>query len=145
MKKLRHIVKRRDPETGEVYFEAVRLPNKEYFPGGLPTPKPSKGRRARKKRRLQELYGPAPEQPAPLERLSKPERIAMRAEVIAAAGGRCEHCGSTERLTADHIVPLARGGSNHRSNFQCLCEPCNQAKGTDIWAARHQPQPAPFL
>ena len=29
----------------------------------------------------------------------------------------------------DHIVPLARGGTNDPSNFQLMCEECNKAKG----------------
>jgi 5-methylcytosine-specific restriction endonuclease McrA len=30
---------------------------------------------------------------------------------------------------ADHIVPLARGGSSDKSNMQILCMPCNRSKG----------------
>jgi 5-methylcytosine-specific restriction protein A len=37
----------------------------------------------------------------------------------------------------DHIVPLARGGSNARSNMQGLCDPCHKAKSkTEREAAR---------
>jgi 5-methylcytosine-specific restriction endonuclease McrA len=41
----------------------------------------------------------------------------------------CSHCGSTEDLTADHIVPKARGGRNVLSNVQVLSRSCNSAKG----------------
>lgn len=33
-------------------------------------------------------------------------------------------------LSIDHIVPVARGGTNHRSNLRILCEDCNTHKGT---------------
>jgi HNH endonuclease len=50
--------------------------------------------------------------------------------------GRCVFCRkdlsgrlSTDRtLSYDHIVPLARWGSNDPSNFQLLCEDCNSKK-----------------
>jgi hypothetical protein len=32
-------------------------------------------------------------------------------------------------FTKDHIVPRARGGSNHLDNMQTMCAPCNNAKG----------------
>jgi 5-methylcytosine-specific restriction endonuclease McrA len=43
---------------------------------------------------------------------------------------RCALCGSEEKLTIDHIVPLAKGGSNYISNIQPLCGRCNRTKGT---------------
>jgi hypothetical protein len=46
--------------------------------------------------------------------------------------GRCVKCGSQERLEYDHIIPLAKGGSNTERNIQLLCETCNRAKGSSI-------------
>jgi HNH endonuclease len=43
--------------------------------------------------------------------------------------GRCVRCASNERLEYDHIIPLAKGGSNTERNIQLLCESCNRAKG----------------
>lgn len=47
---------------------------------------------------------------------------------------RCQmiDCGSTERLTVDHIMPLSAGGRNHRSNLQLLCRSCNARKATSV-------------
>jgi 5-methylcytosine-specific restriction endonuclease McrA len=45
-------------------------------------------------------------------------------------GGRCVYCGTSIRSKyhADHIVPLARGGSNWISNIQLTCPTCNHRK-----------------
>lgn len=53
------------------------------------------------------------------------------AQIRKAQKGRCGYCRT--RLTTsnehiDHIVALANGGTNHRSNIQLLCAPCNQRK-----------------
>lgn len=37
----------------------------------------------------------------------------------------CLWCGSTERLTLDHIIPVVDGGLPERWNAQTLCHPCN--------------------
>ena len=40
----------------------------------------------------------------------------------------CAHCGTASNLTIDHIIPLAKGGTNEVHNLQMLCEPCNAGK-----------------
>lgn len=40
----------------------------------------------------------------------------------------CQHCGTTQSLEADHIIPLAEGGTNHPNNLQVLCHTCHQYK-----------------
>lgn len=45
--------------------------------------------------------------------------------------GRCAVCKTklTKSYNVDHIVPLARGGSNYPTNLQLLCKSCNSSKG----------------
>lgn len=44
----------------------------------------------------------------------------------------CEECTRNGRdslgTIADHIVPLSRGGTGDRSNYQLLCQDCSDAK-----------------
>lgn len=46
--------------------------------------------------------------------------------------GRCAHswcrCSLSDGYHVDHIQPLARGGSNDKTNIQLLCPPCNLSK-----------------
>jgi len=57
---------------------------------------------------------------------------AVKQEVWRRDGGRCVDCGSKEKLEFDHIIPVARNGSNTARNLQLLCEPCNRTKGSSI-------------
>lgn len=43
-------------------------------------------------------------------------------------GNKCLCCGSTGKLSADHVIPISKGGSNLIENIQPLCMPCNAKK-----------------
>jgi len=43
---------------------------------------------------------------------------------------RCLCCGKRRKLTADHVVPVAKGGTSNIDNIQPLCRFCNSSKGT---------------
>lgn len=46
--------------------------------------------------------------------------------------GRCTGCGSAfefRHLEVDHVIPQARGGTDHIDNLQLLCSHCNRIKG----------------
>lgn len=45
---------------------------------------------------------------------------------------KCLCCGSSEKLTVDHIIPLKLGGKNIIENIQPLCKSCNSKKGIKI-------------
>jgi 5-methylcytosine-specific restriction endonuclease McrA len=45
-------------------------------------------------------------------------------------------------MTHDHIVALADGGSNRLDNAQTLCQPCNQAKGSEAERRHREAQKA---
>lgn len=49
--------------------------------------------------------------------------------LCARYGNRCLRCGSPDKLTRDHIVPLVEGGSDAIWNIQPLCNRCNPSKG----------------
>ena len=55
-------------------------------------------------------------------------------------GTQCAHCGSTDRLQMDHIIPIIAGGKAVRENAQTLCFSCNTKKRmqSDIPLARQQ-------
>lgn len=55
-------------------------------------------------------------------------RISRRA-LFARDGWRCQYCGTTGRLTLDHVVPKSRGGDSVWENVVASCAPCNLRKG----------------
>ena len=56
----------------------------------------------------------------------------LRARVYERDGHACVHCGATEPLSIDHIVPWSKGGPDVFENFQTLCRPCNSRKGARV-------------
>lgn len=56
----------------------------------------------------------------------------VRQKVWQIYGGKCVDCQSTHYLEFDHIVPVAKGGSNTEQNVQLLCRGCNLKKRDNI-------------
>lgn len=53
-------------------------------------------------------------------------------EILDKYGNKCLRCGTTERLSQDHVVPLELGGLHSVDNLQPLCRSCNSKKHTKI-------------
>ena len=55
--------------------------------------------------------------------------------LIARYGDECFYCGVTftetgkRARTLDHMIPLSRGGTNHKINLVLCCSRCNGLKG----------------
>src|SRR5271157_1460066 len=43
-------------------------------------------------------------------------------------GNRCLCCGKRRKLTADHVIPVSKGGTSNIENIQPLCKSCNSMK-----------------
>jgi len=56
----------------------------------------------------------------------------VRQRVWQRYSGRCAECDATSYLEFDHIVPVAKGGSNSDVNVQLLCRGCNSKKSDMI-------------
>ena len=53
---------------------------------------------------------------------------AVRREVFERDNHACQYCGSTERLSLDHVVPWSRGGKDSVQNLVTACRSCNSKK-----------------
>jgi len=63
----------------------------------------------------------------------------IRQQVRQRAGNQCEYCQSHQDylmgwLQIDHIIPVAKGGTNSADNLCLACELCNQYKWTQTAA-----------
>ena len=45
----------------------------------------------------------------------------------------CVSCGASERIEADHIIPISKGGRHSEGNLHSLCRSCNSSKHTKLW------------
>lgn len=57
----------------------------------------------------------------------------------------CSYCGAPgtdAELEIDHIIPVAKGGSNHMSNLTTACRAFNQSKGARASPAEKRPPPS---
>ncbi len=53
-------------------------------------------------------------------------------ELLEACGYVCTYCGSTAKLTMDHVVPLSKGGNHTKGNIAPACQPCNSRKNDSV-------------
>ena len=65
-------------------------------------------------------------------RLPGKEWFPLVGQILKRDGHKCTYCAAVGDLTADHVVPLTRGGSNHPSNLTACCLPCNTKKGSKL-------------
>jgi 5-methylcytosine-specific restriction endonuclease McrA len=52
-----------------------------------------------------------------------------RREVLRRDSHRYQYCGSTQRLTLDHVIPRSKGGQHSWDNVVIACATCNSLKG----------------
>jgi RNA-directed DNA polymerase len=61
-----------------------------------------------------------------------PEMPSLKAKLLKAQKGKCNHCGLTFRdgdlLETDHIIPITMGGDNSIKNKQLLHKHCHDLK-----------------
>lgn len=73
-------------------------------------------------------------------RLPEREWWPLRNSILERDGYVCRYCGDQpERMCADHVIPLSRGGSNDETNLVACCLPCNSSKCDrllDEWEGR---------
>jgi 5-methylcytosine-specific restriction endonuclease McrA len=60
------------------------------------------------------------------------KRKISRRALFARDGHRCQYCGSSGKLTLDHVVPRSRGGDSVWENVVTSCAPCNLKKGNRL-------------
>lgn len=63
----------------------------------------------------------------------------VQEEIRAQASNRCGYCRSAQKyvlglLEIEHIVPVAKGGSDDEENLWLACRMCNNFKGTQTSA-----------
>ena len=66
-------------------------------------------------------------------------RVILEREFRRLYASPCASCGTRERIEADHIIPIARGGRHSIGNLQPLCRACNRSKWTWLlieWKAK---------
>lgn len=58
----------------------------------------------------------------------------------------CAYCGcADQKLTADHVVPMSRGGMDSIENIVPACLPCNSSKKNKLVGVEWHPgEPIPF-
>ena len=51
-------------------------------------------------------------------------------EIVTIYKSECVYCGSNQKITLDHVIPIKRGGTHSLGNLVPACQSCNSSKGT---------------
>lgn len=62
-------------------------------------------------------------------KINSPFSRKQKKEIFKIHGRKCLKCGSTKRVSADHVIPFSQGGKTEVENGQPLCVKCNSQKG----------------
>jgi DNA-directed RNA polymerase subunit RPC12/RpoP len=66
----------------------------------------------------------------PLHKLKKVRP--SRSLIYKRDNNTCQYCGSTRKLTLDHVLPRSKGGRDTWSNLVVACSRCNTRKGDKL-------------
>jgi 5-methylcytosine-specific restriction endonuclease McrA len=53
-------------------------------------------------------------------------------DILDRDGEICYHCGSTDNLEQDHLIPISKDGKHRFDNVSVLCGTCNRSKGSRL-------------
>jgi 5-methylcytosine-specific restriction endonuclease McrA len=71
----------------------------------------------------------------------KPLNLQLIKSRFALWGHRCAYCGSSGKMTVDHVLPLTAGGLDEPSNAAPACASCNSSKHTHAVESWYRRQP----
>lgn len=60
--------------------------------------------------------------------IEQPEFVILEKELRQIYLSTCVNCGTRDKMSIDHIIPLSRGGRHSIGNLQPMCTPCNSSK-----------------
>lgn len=72
--------------------------------------------------------------PKPLQEMRKKDYVGFKRRALS-KNPRCYLCGCKvdwHSASADHVIPLSKGGSNGEDNLRLACKPCNRMKGDKL-------------
>ncbi len=60
----------------------------------------------------------------------------VKLTALKRSNGKCQNCGSREKLQFDHIRPYAKGGQSKLENMRILCRNCNLREGIKVFGLK---------
>ena len=109
----------RDPEMAKDYRERKNANSRNHYEARKTDPKFHVGRLRQKNQRRRTAQNGNHNYKA------SPAELEERWELF---GHACAYCGSTERLTIDHVRPVTQSGPHVIGNLVPCCRKCNSSK-----------------